>query len=94
MKLSKPEVEYIAFLARLQLGPEEIDTVTEQLNNILGYMEKLSELDTSGIEPTTHALHLSNAFREDKVVPSLDREDVLALAPEQGGSSFVVPKVI
>jgi aspartyl-tRNA(Asn)/glutamyl-tRNA(Gln) amidotransferase subunit C len=94
MKLSKPEVEYIAFLARLQLDPEEIDTVTEQLNNILGYMEKLSELDTSGIEPTTHALHLSNAFREDQVIPSLDREEVLALAPEQGGSSFVVPKVI
>jgi aspartyl-tRNA(Asn)/glutamyl-tRNA(Gln) amidotransferase subunit C len=57
-------------------------------------MEKLSELDTTGIEPTTHALHLSNAFRDDKIIPSLDREDVLALAPEQGGGSFVVPKVI
>ena len=94
MTLTKPEVEHIAFLARLQLGPEEIDTITQQLNSILGYMEKLSELDTSGIEPTTHALHLSNAFREDRVIPSLDREDVLALAPEQGGSAFVVPKVI
>jgi aspartyl-tRNA(Asn)/glutamyl-tRNA(Gln) amidotransferase subunit C len=94
MKLSKPEVEHIAFLARLQLGPEEIDTITQQLNSILGYMEKLSELDTSGIEPTTHALHLSNAFREDRVLPSLDPDDVLALAPEQGGSAFVVPKVI
>lgn len=94
MKLSKLEVEHIAFLARLQLGSEEIDTVTQQLNNILSYMEKLSELDTSGIEPTTHALHLSNAFREDRVLPSLDREDVLALAPVQGGSAFVVPKVI
>jgi aspartyl-tRNA(Asn)/glutamyl-tRNA(Gln) amidotransferase subunit C len=94
MKLSKSEVEHIAFLARLQLGADEIDTITQQLNSILGYMEKLSELDTSGIEPTTHALHLSNAFREDRVVPSLDREDVLALAPEQGGSAFVVPKVI
>ena len=94
MKLSKQEVEHIAFLARLQMGSEEIDSVTEQLNRILVYMEKLSELDTSGIEPTTHALHLSNAFREDRVVPSLDRDDVLALAPEQGGSAFVVPKVI
>lgn len=94
MKLSKPEVEHIAFLARLQLGAEEIDTITRQLNSILGYMEKLSELDTSGIEPTTHTLHLSNAFREDQVIPSLDREDALALAPEQGGSAFVVPKVI
>jgi aspartyl-tRNA(Asn)/glutamyl-tRNA(Gln) amidotransferase subunit C len=94
MKLSKPEVEHIAYLARLQLGAEEIETITPQLNNILLYMEKLSELDTSGIEPTTHALHLSNAFRDDKIMPSLDREDVLALAPEQGGGSFVVPKVI
>jgi aspartyl-tRNA(Asn)/glutamyl-tRNA(Gln) amidotransferase subunit C len=94
MKLSKPEVEHIAYLARLQLGAEEIDTITNQLNNILVYMEKLSELDTTGIEPTTHALHLSNAFRDDKIIPSLDREDVLALAPEEGGGSFVVPKVI
>jgi aspartyl-tRNA(Asn)/glutamyl-tRNA(Gln) amidotransferase subunit C len=94
MKLSKQEVEHMAFLARLQLGSEEIDNVTEQLNRILVYMEKLSELDTSGIEPTTHALHLSNAFREDQVIPSLNRDDTLALAPEQGGSSFVVPKVI
>ncbi|MBI4768666.1 MAG: Asp-tRNA(Asn)/Glu-tRNA(Gln) amidotransferase subunit GatC [Deltaproteobacteria bacterium] len=94
MKLSKPEVEHIAFLARLQLGTKEIETITQQLNSILGYMEKLSELDTSGIEPTTHALHLSNAFREDRVVPSLDRDEVLDLAPDQGGSAFVVPKVI
>jgi aspartyl-tRNA(Asn)/glutamyl-tRNA(Gln) amidotransferase subunit C len=94
MTLTKPEVEHIAFLARLQLGTEEIETITQQLNSILGYMEKLSELDTSGIEPTTHALHLSNAFREDRVVPSLGRDEVLDLAPEQGGSAFVVPKVI
>jgi aspartyl-tRNA(Asn)/glutamyl-tRNA(Gln) amidotransferase subunit C len=94
VKLSKQEVEHIAYLARLQLGTEEIDAVTEQLNRILGYMEKLSELDTSGIEPTTHALHLSNAFREDRVIPSLDRKDSLDLAPEQGGSAFIVPKVI
>jgi aspartyl-tRNA(Asn)/glutamyl-tRNA(Gln) amidotransferase subunit C len=94
MKLSKPEVEHIAYLARLQLGSEEIETITPQLNNILLYMEKLSELDTSGIEPTTHALHLSNAFRDDQVSPSLPQEEALALAPEQGGGSFVVPKVI
>jgi aspartyl-tRNA(Asn)/glutamyl-tRNA(Gln) amidotransferase subunit C len=94
MKLSKQDVEHMAFLARLQLGSAEIGNVTEQLNRILVYMEKLSELDTSGIEPTTHTLHLSNAFREDQVMPSLDRDETLALAPEQGGSAFVVPKVI
>jgi aspartyl-tRNA(Asn)/glutamyl-tRNA(Gln) amidotransferase subunit C len=87
-------VEHIAHLSRLQLDSEQISTITGQLNDILGYMEKLSELDTFGIEPTTHALHLSNAFREDQVASSLAREEALALAPELGGAAFVVPKVI
>jgi aspartyl-tRNA(Asn)/glutamyl-tRNA(Gln) amidotransferase subunit C len=94
MKLSQPEVEHVAFLARLQLAPEEIETFTQQLNGILQYMEKLSELDTGNIQPLTHALHLSNAFREDQVSPSLPLEETLNLAPEQGCSAFVVPKVI
>jgi aspartyl-tRNA(Asn)/glutamyl-tRNA(Gln) amidotransferase subunit C len=94
MKLSHSEVEHVASLARLDLSPEEINTFTHQLNSILLYMEKLSELDTSGIPPTTHAFHLSNAFREDLVSPSLPREEALGLAPEQGCSAFVVPKVI
>jgi aspartyl-tRNA(Asn)/glutamyl-tRNA(Gln) amidotransferase subunit C len=94
MKLSSKEVEHVAVLARLQLTPEETETFTQQLNDILLYMEKLSELDTSGVQPLTHALNLSNAFREDQVNPSLPLEETLSLAPEQGCSSFVVPKVI
>jgi aspartyl-tRNA(Asn)/glutamyl-tRNA(Gln) amidotransferase subunit C len=94
MKLSLVEVEHVAVLSRLQLSSEQIETFTQQLNAILLYMEKLSELDTSGIRPMTHALHLSNAFREDQVSPSLPLEDTLALAPEQGCSAFLVPKVI
>jgi aspartyl-tRNA(Asn)/glutamyl-tRNA(Gln) amidotransferase subunit C len=94
MSLSQAEVEHVATLARLKLTPEEIETFTQQLNNILLYMEKLSELDTKGIQPTTHALHLSNAFRKDEVRPSLPREEALGLAPEEGCSAFIVPKVI
>lgn len=94
MKISQPEVEHVALLARLELAPEEIETLTQQLNGILVYMEKLSELDTSRIQPSTHALHLSNAFREDEVTPSLPLEETLRLAPEQGCSAFLVPKVI
>jgi len=94
MKLTFEEVEHVARLARLQLSPEETETFTHQLNDILVYMEKLEGLDTTGVEPTTHALHLSNAFREDQVSPSLPREEALALAPEQGSSAFIVPKVI
>jgi aspartyl-tRNA(Asn)/glutamyl-tRNA(Gln) amidotransferase subunit C len=94
MKISSEEVEHVAHLARLHLSASDIETFTQQLNSILLYMEKLSELNTSGITPTTHVLHLSNAFREDQVRPSLPREEALELGPEQGGSSFVVPKVI
>lgn len=94
MKLTLQEVEHVAHLARLQLSAEELDLFTLQLNNILLYMEKLSELDTRDVQPTSHVLHLTNAFREDRVFPSLPRETVLDLAPEQGCSSFVVPKVI
>jgi aspartyl-tRNA(Asn)/glutamyl-tRNA(Gln) amidotransferase subunit C len=94
MKLSPQEVEHVAVLARLHLSPEEVETFTQQINGILLYMEKLSELDTAGVQPLTHALHLSNAFREDQVTPSLPLEDTLALAPEQGCSAFVVPKVL
>jgi aspartyl-tRNA(Asn)/glutamyl-tRNA(Gln) amidotransferase subunit C len=94
MSLSQAEIEHVATLARLKLAREEIETLTQQINNILLYMEKLSELDTKNIPPTTHALHLSNAFREDQVFPSLPREEALGLAPEEGCSAFVVPKVI
>lgn len=94
MSLSPKEVEHVASLARLKLAREEIETVTQQLNGILLYMEKLAELDTQGIQPTTHALHLSNAFREDVVIPSLPSDEALDLAPEHGCSAFVVPKVI
>ena len=94
MNLSQAEVEHVAYLARLKLTTEEIETVTQQLNGILLYMEKLAELDTEGIQPTTHAMHLSNAFREDLVFPSLPPEEALGLAPEKGCSAFVVPKVI
>lgn len=94
MKLSPQDVEHVADLARLHLSPEEIATFTQQINSILLYMEKLSELDTTGVQPLTHALHLSNAFREDQVTPSLPLEDTLALAPEQGCSAFIVPKVL
>jgi aspartyl-tRNA(Asn)/glutamyl-tRNA(Gln) amidotransferase subunit C len=94
MKLSSKEVEHVAVLARMQLTPEETETFTQQINDILIYMEKLSELDTSGVQPSTHAMKLSNAFREDRVNPSLTLEEALSLAPEQDCSAFVVPKVI
>lgn len=94
MPLSKEEVLHIAQLARLQLNPEEVGLIARQMNDILIYMEQLNELDTAGVEPTSHALHLSNAFREDQVQPSLPLEESLANAPERGRSAFIVPKVL
>jgi aspartyl-tRNA(Asn)/glutamyl-tRNA(Gln) amidotransferase subunit C len=94
MPLSKEEVLHIAQLARLHLNPEEVALIARQMNDILIYMEQLNGLDTAGVEPTSHALHLSNAFREDQVQPSLPLEESLGIAPEQGRSAFVVPKVL
>jgi aspartyl-tRNA(Asn)/glutamyl-tRNA(Gln) amidotransferase subunit C len=94
MKLTPKEVLHIAELARLHLAPAEVEVFSRQLNDILGYMEQLNALDTEGVEPTFHALHLSNAFRGDRVQPSFSQEEALAIAPEQARSAFVVPKVL
>ena len=94
MKITPQEVTYVAQLARLNLTADEVDSMTEQLDRILNYVAKLNELDTDGIEPTTHALAIHNAFREDEVKESLGQEKALANGPMQNGEAFVVPKVI
>ena len=67
MKITKEEVDYVAHLARLEFTETEKETFTSQLNEILLYMDKLNEVDTSGVEPLSHAIALNNAFREDEV---------------------------
>lgn len=94
MSISEQEVRHVAHLARLQLTEEQLRQMTGQLDTILSYVEKLSELDTEGVEPTTHALAASNAFREDRVAPSLPRQEALANAPQHNDESFIVPRVI
>ena len=94
MKITREEIENVARLARLELAGEEVDTMTRQLDTILSYVAKLDELDTEGIPVTTHTQAVNNAFREDEVHRSLDREDALANGPKQNGEAFVVPKII
>lgn len=94
MKLSRQEVEHVAQLARLSLDDEVIEKLTGQLNQVLSYMDKLQEVDTSQVPPTNHALELTGAMREDQARPSLPRSQGLANAPESDGESFVVPRVI
>lgn len=94
MKITPEEVLYVAKLARLNLAPEEVGPTTEQLGRILAYVEKLNVLDTAGVTPTTHALDVTNAFRDDVVRPSLSQQEALANGPRVNGEAFVVPKVI
>jgi aspartyl-tRNA(Asn)/glutamyl-tRNA(Gln) amidotransferase subunit C len=92
--ISKQEVEYVAHLARLEIDDTQKDKFTSQLNDILLYIEKLNELDTKGVEPISHTIAVTNAFREDKVHNSLGTEKTLDNAPDARGEFFRVPKVI
>ena len=94
MKLSTQDVKYVAKLARLEVTEQEKEKFTAQLNDILLYIDQLNELDTAGVKPMTHAIAVTNAFREDKVMDSLGTEGALANAPDARGEFFRVPKVI
>jgi aspartyl-tRNA(Asn)/glutamyl-tRNA(Gln) amidotransferase subunit C len=94
MKLDREEVKHAAGLARLSVSEEEIEVFRRQLSEILTYIGKLNELDTSNIEPTSHVLDLQNVFREDRVTPGLSREEALTGAPEREEGFFRVPKII
>lgn len=94
MSVSIKEVERVATLARLEFTEDEKETFTHQLNDILSYMEKLNELDTSNVEPLSHVIELQNVFREDKVEQSPSRDEMLKNAPSKNEKFFKVPKVI
>jgi aspartyl-tRNA(Asn)/glutamyl-tRNA(Gln) amidotransferase subunit C len=94
MKLTREEVHRVAMLARLQLMPEDEERLTEQLDKILRYVGKLNQLDTSGIEPFTHAVDITNPMREDAVTNEPSAEVLLANAPAQENNFFQVPKII
>ena len=94
MKITPEELIYVANLARLDIAEKEVGPMVEQLDRILTYVEKLNGLDTESVSPTTHAISIQNAFRQDKVTKSLDRQEALANGPMQNGEAFVVSKVI
>ena len=87
-------IQYVAHLARLSLSPAEEEQFGAQLAGILGYIEKLKQLDVTGIEPTAHAVPLVNVFRPDLVQPSLSNEEALRNAPAKASGLFVVPKIV
>lgn len=94
MKISKEMVKHVALLSRLELTTEEIEVYQDQLSRILNYVEKLNEINTQDIEPTSHVLSLNNVFREDVIRTSLSREEVLRNAPDSSDKFFRVPKII
>ena len=94
MASAELDVKYVAHLARLALTPDEEKKLGAQLGQILGYIEKLRELDVSGVEPTAHAVPLVNVTRADEIRPSLPHEDALRNAPRQANGLFIVPKVV
>jgi aspartyl-tRNA(Asn)/glutamyl-tRNA(Gln) amidotransferase subunit C len=94
MSIKIHDVEHVAKLARLVLTQEEKETFTQQLNAILTYMEKLNELDTEGVEPTSHVLPLRNVMREDEPRPSWPIEKVMLNAPDEEDGQFKVPAVL
>ena len=93
-QLTLEQVSRVAFLARLELSSEEKTRLTTDLNGILGQFERLQELDTEGVPPTSHSLLLQNVFREDAVQPSLSREAATANAPEKRDGNFIVPQIM
>jgi aspartyl-tRNA(Asn)/glutamyl-tRNA(Gln) amidotransferase subunit C len=94
MKISKEDVKKVAELARLEFNEAQTEKFTEQMGNILDYIEKLNELDTDNVEPTSHVLDISTPLRDDKVQKLLTIDEVLQNAPESEDDFFVVPQVI
>ena len=88
------DIEKVAKLARLELSEQEKETFGNQLDQILTYMEQLNRLDTAGIEPTSHAIPVYNAFREDEARPSFPKEEVLGIGPDEEEGHFKVPRII
>ena len=88
------DIKYVAHLARLSLTPAEEQQYGAQLEGILGYIEKLKQLDVAGIEPTAHAVPLVNVFRPDAARASLSNEEALRNAPSKANGLFVVPKIV
>ncbi|MDH4128841.1 MAG: Asp-tRNA(Asn)/Glu-tRNA(Gln) amidotransferase subunit GatC [Spirochaetota bacterium] len=94
MKITLEEIEKIATLARIALSNEEKEQLSNELTNILNYVEKINELDTTNVKPTAHILDIHNVFREDVVTPGMPTDDIIKLAPKSKDNFIVVPKVL
>ena len=90
--ISDETIEYVGILAKLELSDEEKEQAKKDIGSMLDYIDKLNELDTTGVEPMSHVFPVNNVFREDVVVNGDDRDNILKNAPEERDGAFVVPK--
>jgi aspartyl-tRNA(Asn)/glutamyl-tRNA(Gln) amidotransferase subunit C len=88
------DVKYVAHLARLNLSPDEEKKFGAQLGQVLGYIEKLNQLEVSHVEPTAHAVPLINVTRPDEIRPSISNDEALQNAPAKANGLFLVPKIV
>ncbi|HPD45866.1 MAG TPA: Asp-tRNA(Asn)/Glu-tRNA(Gln) amidotransferase subunit GatC [Anaerohalosphaeraceae bacterium] len=93
-RIDENEVRKVAKLARLELSEKEVARFSTELSAIVDYIEKLNELDTTGVEPLAHCLPIHNVFRADRVTPSLDTETALSNAPQRHDEYFKVPRIL
>lgn len=93
-RISEDQVKHVANLARLSITEEEAKMFTSQLDDIITYAEQLQELDTEGVEPTTHVLDLKNVMRKDEPTNWINKEDALKNAPDQQDGQFKVPSIL
>lgn len=91
--ITKEEVKHVAKLARLELTEEETEKYSEQLGNILTYVEQMKEVDTTGVEPMPHAIPVTNVMREDEVKYEQTKEELMKNAPYEEDGFFRVPKI-
>jgi len=94
MKLTTQDIESVAYLSRLELSEEEKEKLTGHINRLLENFEKLQEIDTSDVEPTSHVIPVYNVFRKDEPRPSLPVDEVLSNGPQVAENCFVVPRVV
>lgn len=91
-KISDETIDYVGILAKLELSDEEKEKAKSDMEDMLDYIDKLNELDTTGVEPMSHVFPVNNVFREDVVTNGDDRENILKNAPEEQNGMFNVPK--
>lgn len=94
MKISKNKVLHVAKLAHLTIDEKGVEQLSKQISSILDYVDTLNQVDTNDVRPTSHALLLTNAFRDDTPKEHLDLEAALANAPQKENDAFIVPKII